>query len=62
MLEALETGELDEDRYRSHQKLKKEVAYLERRKDESAAFAQREHDRKLTRLYRRTMKQKRDGR
>jgi len=60
VLQALETGELDEDRYRSHQKLEKEVAYLERRKDQSAAFAQREHERKLTRLYRNTMKNKRD--
>lgn len=62
VLRALETGELDEARYRSHQKLEREVAYLERRKDESAAYAQREHDRKRTRLYRKTMREKRDRR
>ena len=62
VLEALASGELDQDRYDSHLKLEKEVAYLERRKDDSAAFAQRQHERELTRLYRRTIKQKRDRR
>ena len=62
VLEALEDGSLDEARYRSHQKLEKELAYLERRQDEASAFAQRRHDRELTKMYRRVMRAKKGKR
>jgi len=58
VLEALEAGVLSEDRYQSHQKLVREVAYLERRQDESAVFKQRKRDKKFAKMVREVIQHK----
>lgn len=62
VLEALEAGQLSEERYQSHLKLVKEVAYLERRQDESAAYKQRERERRFTKMVNSVIRNKRDKR
>jgi ribosome biogenesis GTPase len=60
VLQALESGDLSEDRYLSHQKLVREVAYLERRQDESAVFKQRQRDKKFAKMVREVIRHKKD--
>ncbi|MEM8488795.1 MAG: ribosome small subunit-dependent GTPase A [Bacteroidota bacterium] len=54
--EALETGTLDADRFASYAKLKKELAYLDRRKDEASIMKARKKDKELGKLYKSVQK------
>lgn len=51
VLDALDTGSLDQGRYRSYQKQQKELAYLAMRQDEAATFERRKKDKALTKMY-----------
>ena len=47
---ALASGQLDEDRFLSHLKLRRELAYLERRMDEAAQFEERRREKQFGKL------------
>lgn len=51
VLAAVEAGSLDEKRLASYQKLRRELAYLERRQGEAAPYAERQRQRAQGRLY-----------
>lgn len=53
--EALESGELDPGRFQGYQKLKRELAYLARRKSESN-YEERRRDKALGRMYKEVMR------
>lgn len=53
---AIEKGSLDADRYRSYQKLSRELAYLSRRQDESATYLERQENKRLGKLYKQILK------
>ena len=53
---AVETGELDADRFESYNKLKKELAYLDLRKDEAAIMKARKRDKEMGKLYKSVQK------
>ncbi len=48
--EAVESGELDEDRFVSYQKLRREIAWLESRKDEFAQLKAKKRDKEFGRM------------
>jgi len=58
VLLAIDNGSLDPGRYNSYQKLKKELAYLERRQDETPAYLSRQKERQLGKLYKQILKEK----
>ncbi len=62
ILEAVERGELAEDRWHSYQKLAKELARVEAKKDLTAQLKEKQRIKELHRLYRRTMQAKKDQR
>lgn len=49
--EALDSGELDRDRFESYNKLKRELAYLERRQSEAGVYEARKHEKDLGKMY-----------
>ncbi|MFK7847738.1 MAG: ribosome small subunit-dependent GTPase A [Rhodothermales bacterium] len=51
ILEAIERGDIDEDRYLSYQKLKREIAFMDRKKGEASIMKSRKHDKSLGKLY-----------
>jgi ribosome biogenesis GTPase len=57
--EALESGELDSARYRSYQKLERELAYTQRRQAESPAYEERRHMKSLHKYYKRVQNENR---
>ena len=52
ILEAVEQGELDEDRFQSYQKLRRELAYLDRRMDEFARQKAKKEEKSFGKLVR----------
>jgi ribosome biogenesis GTPase len=59
--EALETGALDEARYRNYDKLQRELRYLETKQDKGAQIAEKKKWKKLTRMATEWSKMKRRG-
>lgn len=56
VLEAMESGELDEKRYRSYLKLKKEIKYFERRKNVLDRLSEKRKWKKITKTVRKNNK------
>ena len=54
--EAIEEGTLDTDRFASYNKLRKELAYLDMRKDEAGIMKARKRDKDLGKLYKSVQK------
>ncbi len=54
--QALTQGELATDRFESYQKLKRELAYLDQRKDEAAVMQARKKDKAMGKLYKSVQK------
>ena len=62
VLEALDAGEISQDRYTSYTKLRKELAYLERKQDVSAELEQKRKWKELHRAQRAMQKANRKNR
>lgn len=56
VLNAIESGDLDEDRFFSYLKLRKEIAYLERRKSEANIAVERKRQKSLHKMYKAVQK------
>ena len=54
--EAVENGELDEDRFQSYMKMRKEIAYTNRRRDEASIREERKRQKNLGKLYKSVQK------
>ena len=60
--EALESGELEQRRYKNYQKMQKELAFLESRQDEQAALKKKHADKKLIKSYKKIIQAKKTRR
>ena len=49
--EAVEAGELDEDRFQSYMKMRREIAYTNRRRDEASIREERKRQKSMGKLY-----------
>ena len=56
---AVEAGDLDERRFQSYLKLKRELAYLKRRQSEAGRYEERQRDKALGKLYKSVLKHNR---
>ena len=57
---ALESGELDAARFRSYEKLQRELAYVQRRQGESYDYKERQRTKALGKYYKRTQNEKKN--
>jgi len=60
--EAIDRGELDPGRYRSFEKLQRELAYVQRRQSESFDYEERRRTKSLSKMYKRVMNEKKRNR
>ncbi|MFP6615573.1 MAG: ribosome small subunit-dependent GTPase A [Candidatus Hydrogenedentota bacterium] len=60
VLSAIEEGELDPARYKSYQKLQRELAYVQRRQNESSDHEQRQRGKSLNKLHKRIQNEKKN--
>lgn len=58
--EAIDSGELDQARYKSYQKLQRELAYVQRRQSESFDYEERQRTKSFGKLYKRIQKEKKN--